>query len=105
MERVSVYIDGFNLYYGLKAAKYKQYYWLDLVKLSRNLLRSDQSLVITKYFTARIIGAHIKRRGGSCAGLFEPVVEHDIVESLFTRMSAECEADFLTHRRGCADHR
>ena len=30
MQRVIVYIDGFNLYYGLRAAGLQRYYWLDL---------------------------------------------------------------------------
>ena len=55
-ERVIAYIDGFNLYYGLRAARYQRYYWLDLVALARNLLRRHQVLVCTKYFTARIAG-------------------------------------------------
>lgn len=33
-QRVIVYIDGFNFYYGLKKdARWKKYYWLDIVKL------------------------------------------------------------------------
>ena len=33
-QRVIVYIDGFNFYFGLKSnAKWKKYYWLDIVKL------------------------------------------------------------------------
>ena len=54
MERVIVYIDGFNLYFGLKAKGWKRYYWLNLQKLSENLLKPNQKLVVTKYFTARI---------------------------------------------------
>ncbi len=55
--RVIVYIDGFNLYYGLRAKKYKRYYWLNMQKLSKNLLKKDQKLAVTKYFTTRISGA------------------------------------------------
>ena len=29
-QRVAVYIDGFNLYYGLKSKGWSRYYWLDL---------------------------------------------------------------------------
>lgn len=54
--RVVAYIDGFNLYHGLRDSGYRRYYWLDLVKLAQNLLREDQRLVFTKYFTARISG-------------------------------------------------
>lgn len=27
------YVDGFNLYFGLKAAAFKRYYWLDVAAL------------------------------------------------------------------------
>ena len=31
-QRVIVYVDGFNFYYGLKSsARWKKYYWLDIV--------------------------------------------------------------------------
>jgi hypothetical protein len=52
--RVITYIDGFNLYFGLREAGYQRYYWLDLVALSRHLLKPGQSLVQTRYFTSRV---------------------------------------------------
>ena len=55
-ERVIAYIDGYNLYYGLRDAGYRQYYWLDMPALARNLLKPGQTLEFTKYFTARIAG-------------------------------------------------
>ena len=54
MQRVVVYIDGFNLYYGLRAKGWQRYYWLDLYRLSDNLLRPRQRLVAVRYFTARV---------------------------------------------------
>ena len=53
-EKVIVYIDGFNLYFGLKEKKWRKYYWLNLKKLSKGLLNKGQFLVCTKYFTSRI---------------------------------------------------
>lgn len=51
MARTNVYIDGFNLYYGaVKATPYK---WLDLAKLCKIMLPSDDIQTI-KYFTARV---------------------------------------------------
>lgn len=52
--RVAAYVDGFNLYFGLKEAGFKRLYWLDVVALARNLLKPEQNLVATHYFTARI---------------------------------------------------
>jgi uncharacterized LabA/DUF88 family protein len=54
VEKVIVYIDGFNLYFGLRSKGWKRYYWLNLQKLAINLLKDDQSLIITKYFSSRI---------------------------------------------------
>ena len=54
MERVIVYIDGFNLYFGLKEKDWRRYYWLNLQKLSQSLLQKNQELVTTKYFTSRV---------------------------------------------------
>lgn len=53
-ERVIVYVDGFNLYYGLKTQGWRRYYWLDVRLLAQNLLRSGQVLAMVRYFTARI---------------------------------------------------
>ena len=47
-----VYIDGYNLYYGLRDAYGGRYKWLDLQSLSRSFLKSNMELVGVKYFTA-----------------------------------------------------
>lgn len=53
-QRVIVYVDGFNFYYGLrKDRRWKQYYWLDVVKLFEKFMRPDQELIAVKYFSAR----------------------------------------------------
>lgn len=53
--RVGVYIDGFNLFYGLRDKGWRRYYWLDLRQLSERLLRPGQTLALVRYFTARVI--------------------------------------------------
>lgn len=52
-QKVIVYIDGFNFYYGLKVAPWKKYYWLDIVKLMESFLKPNQELIAVKYFSAR----------------------------------------------------
>jgi uncharacterized LabA/DUF88 family protein len=54
MTRVVSYVDGFNLYFGLRERGWRRYYWIDLVALSRNLLKPGQTLQAAHYFTARI---------------------------------------------------
>ena len=54
MRRVCVYIDGFNLYFGLKSKNWKHYYWLDMRRLAESLLKPYQKLEFVRYFTSRI---------------------------------------------------
>lgn len=51
-ERVSVYIDGFNFYNGLKAKGWGRYRWLDIAALSERLLFANQVLADVRYFTS-----------------------------------------------------
>ena len=53
-ERVVVYIDGGNLYHGLKGKGWQHYCWLDLWELSKNLLKPWQDLVNVRYFISKI---------------------------------------------------
>lgn len=53
-QKVIVYIDGFNFYYGLKKdRRWRRFYWLDIVKLFEKFMKSDQELAFVKYFSAR----------------------------------------------------
>lgn len=54
MVRVAVYVDGVNLYFGLKAKHGRKYLWLDLQALATSLLRPGQTLEQITYFTARV---------------------------------------------------
>ena len=54
MNRVVVHVDGFNLYYSLRSKGWRRYDWLNLCRLSRNLLRAGQRLVMVRYFTAGV---------------------------------------------------
>ncbi|MEW6216707.1 MAG: NYN domain-containing protein [Candidatus Bipolaricaulota bacterium] len=53
-KRVVVYIDGFNLYYGMRSKGWHRYNWLNVQLLAQNLLKPGQALVGTKYFTSRV---------------------------------------------------
>lgn len=53
MQRVAIYIDGFNLYFGMKQADWGTK-WLDVEALSRNMLKAEEELISVKYFTARV---------------------------------------------------
>jgi len=62
MERVIAYVDGYNLYYGLRAKHWKWFYWLNVQALARHLLKPQQVLVATKYFTTVVKQPEDKRR-------------------------------------------
>lgn len=52
--RVSVYIDGFNLYYAIRHRGFK---WLDLRALARAALPAGTPITRINYYTARVSGA------------------------------------------------
>lgn len=52
--RVSVYIDGFNLYFGMVEAGFDNCKWLNVEKLIRSYLTANQELQEIKFFTSRI---------------------------------------------------
>ena len=53
-ERVIAYVDGFNLYFGMKAGGWNDTLWLNIQKLAHDLLKPHQVLLHTKYFTSRV---------------------------------------------------
>ena len=48
--RANVYVDGFNLYYGLRSTPYR---WLDVAALCRRLLPED-TIHRIRYYTAKV---------------------------------------------------
>ena len=67
MDRVTVYVDGYNFYYGLKRMKkmdidWQKFYWLDFVKLFDHFKLNNQILVKVYYFTAPPINIQKRNR-------------------------------------------
>ena len=54
MEKVRVYIDGFNMYFGMLSKGLYHCKWLDLYSLSKRLMKPNQQLIQVNYFTARV---------------------------------------------------
>jgi uncharacterized LabA/DUF88 family protein len=55
MRKVITYIDGFNLYQGIRSEFERKYLWLDLEKFSSSLITApDCELQQVNYFTAKI---------------------------------------------------
>ena len=51
-ERISVYVDGFNVYYGFKRKGWERYLWLDYRAVFERMVRPGQELVTVNYFSA-----------------------------------------------------
>jgi uncharacterized LabA/DUF88 family protein len=62
MERVVAYVDGYNLYHGLRDKGWGWFYWLDIRSMAHNLLKPGQTLVRTKYFTTIVRRPADKRK-------------------------------------------
>ncbi len=91
MNRTVVYIDGFNLYFGLKSKGWNRYYWLNLVKLSESLLKPDQQLEGTKYFTSQVTTPTDKRiRQRTYIEALETLNDIDIIYGKFQTNDVTC---------------
>ncbi len=66
MVRVVAYVDGFNLYFGLRARRGRKDLWLDLHALATSLLLPGQVLHDVVYFTARVRDDPDAARRQSC---------------------------------------
>ena len=53
MTSVAAYIDGFNLYYGMKNKFARRYLWLDLVELVQHL-RPEDEVAVVRYYTTLV---------------------------------------------------
>lgn len=62
MERIVGYIDGFNLYFGMKSKGWKDVLWLDVYALIEGRLKPGQQLVAVHYFTSRVSNNPVKEK-------------------------------------------
>jgi len=57
MNKAIAYIDGYNLFNGIREARFpRKYLWLNVRDLIKGLLAINQELVVAKYFTAKPFG-------------------------------------------------
>jgi len=62
VNRVIAYVDGFNLYYGLRSKHWRWFYWLNIQSMVQRLLKPDQTLTVTKYFTSIVDSPPVKHQ-------------------------------------------
>lgn len=53
MKRVIVYIDGFNLYFGMRS-QYNNTRWLNIKELAQNIVTENEELIEVQYFTSMV---------------------------------------------------
>lgn len=92
-KRVSVYVDGFNLYHALDALGQDHLKWLNLWVLSETLVRTGEFVTAVKYFTAyaKWKPASYRRQQRYVAALQAHGVE--VIEGRFKKKMLRC--------RGC----
>ena len=54
MTRVLAYVDGYNLYYGLRRQRWLEFLWLDIPKLIGHFVLPGETLLQTRYFTSKV---------------------------------------------------
>ena len=107
---MTVYVDGFNLYYGLKSKGWRRYYWLDIRLLAENLLYPNQILEAVRYFTARITtlpGYEDKsQRQVTYLEALKTRTDLDIYYGQYQirkRHCKQCKASWITHEEKMTD--
>lgn len=91
MSRVFAYIDGFNLYYGLRQRGWRQFYWIDPCRMVKALLAPGEQLVGCKYFTARVREPDDKReRQDALLSALDAVSDLEVVYGRFYRKQRSC---------------
>jgi NYN domain-containing protein len=93
VERVLGFVDGFNLYFGLREAKYKGLLWLDVSRLVSNLCKPRQTCIGVKYFTARISGPGPKHdRQKTLLEAYETLANCNIHYGVYQTNSKTCSS-------------
>lgn len=91
--RVAGYIDGFNLYFGLRERGFNQFYWIDPYKLVDRLLSQGHDLKTVKYFTARVRNPKEKRdRQTAFLDAVSKVSETEVILGKFYKKNVRCRA-------------
>jgi len=91
MDNVALYIDGFNLYHGLKSKHGRKFLWLDLEAVAQRLLRPGQQLVAVRYFTASVRNdPPAQARQNAYIGALRVATSVDIVLGRFQEKHPSC---------------
>ena len=67
-ERVIAYIDGFNLYFGLKAKGWRQFYWLRRLQPNSSCARISRWVTCTPFGQRIVQAMHWRQRTSLISG-------------------------------------
>lgn len=101
MNQVRAYVDGFNLYHGLRQDG-RRHLWLDLDALAVSLLKPGQHLDSVQYFTARVRNDPLghQRQADYLDALLAHSPRVTVVEGRFqqkTRSCSRCRKEWITY--------
>jgi len=103
--RIIAYVDGFNLYNGLKEANFQKFLWLDIKKLIKFYIAPKDVLVRIKYFTSLEIGNDWERKERQKTYLeaLGTLSDFEIIYGLFYKTPFTCKfydpSNYVCH--GC----
>jgi len=92
--RVLAYLDGFNLYHGIRLKTGRRFLWLDVDALCRQILRPGDTLQAVKYFTTRVRDKHSSRHRQDA--YLQALATHcptvSVIEGRFQKQVRRCRA-------------
>lgn len=88
--RVIVYIDGFNLYFGIVAAGIENCKWLNIKSLIDSYITHNQELIEIKYFTSRITNHPSKQKRQTTYLEALETTSINIIYGLYKAKNIEC---------------
>jgi len=99
MERVNIYVDGFNYFYGMKSMKavdndWQKFYWLNYVKLFEQFIGENQLLQKVIYFAApppSDMEAKTKQKSLFDANKLLNPERFEVVMGRFNRITLKCK--------------
>jgi uncharacterized LabA/DUF88 family protein len=89
--KVVAYIDGFNLYFGMVEAGLENCKWLNIEKLVKSYLTTNQDLVAIKFFTSRISHNPQKQKRQSTYLEALETTSVKIIYGLYKAKNIECD--------------
>ena len=91
INRTIVYVDGFNLYFGMMESGFSNCRWLDIRKLIETSLSGNQQLISIKYFTSRVTNNPSKQKRQNTYLEALDVSGIDIIYGLYKAKVIDCQ--------------